>query len=172
MIIAISSAHRKESLEATHYAIDAIKAKVPIWKKVNTYISHLCTDSLNGTRCHKFFCLWPHHGRRLTDPGVVVLSSCRSSMREGAAWMRARRRPGSGRGTRNGRVGLTCRYPVPLIALVKRSHERVSQSEWVLAMAACRLYHLFHGARISKQGALVLALIRSGDKTGIPSHGG
>ena len=32
--IAISSAHRKEALEATHYAIDAIKANVPIWKKV------------------------------------------------------------------------------------------------------------------------------------------
>lgn len=32
--IAVSSPHRKEALEATAYAIDTIKAKVPIWKKV------------------------------------------------------------------------------------------------------------------------------------------
>ncbi|GMH39749.1 hypothetical protein BSKO_07647 [Bryopsis sp. KO-2023] len=33
VIIAISSAHRKEALEATHWAIDELKATVPIWKK-------------------------------------------------------------------------------------------------------------------------------------------
>jgi len=33
IIVAISSEHRKESLEAVHYAIDALKASVPIWKK-------------------------------------------------------------------------------------------------------------------------------------------
>jgi len=33
IIIAVSSAHRKESLEAVHYLINAIKATVPIWKK-------------------------------------------------------------------------------------------------------------------------------------------
>jgi molybdopterin synthase catalytic subunit len=33
VIIAISSVHRKESLEAVHYCIDALKASVPIWKK-------------------------------------------------------------------------------------------------------------------------------------------
>lgn len=33
IIIAVSSAHRKESLEAVHYLIDAIKVSVPIWKK-------------------------------------------------------------------------------------------------------------------------------------------
>ena len=31
--IAISSAHRREALEAVHFAIDALKAQVPIWKK-------------------------------------------------------------------------------------------------------------------------------------------
>ena len=31
--IAISSSHRRESLEAVHYAIDELKASVPIWKK-------------------------------------------------------------------------------------------------------------------------------------------
>lgn len=33
VIIAVSSAHRKEALEATHWAIDELKATVPIWKK-------------------------------------------------------------------------------------------------------------------------------------------
>lgn len=33
VIIAISSAHRAASLEAVSYAINALKAKVPIWKK-------------------------------------------------------------------------------------------------------------------------------------------
>ncbi|XP_065177693.1 molybdopterin synthase catalytic subunit-like [Sycon ciliatum] len=33
VMIAISSCHRKESLEAVSYAIDALKANVPIWKK-------------------------------------------------------------------------------------------------------------------------------------------
>jgi len=33
VIIAISSVHREESLEATHFAIDELKATVPIWKK-------------------------------------------------------------------------------------------------------------------------------------------
>lgn len=33
VIIAVSSPHRRESLEAVHFAIDTLKAKVPIWKK-------------------------------------------------------------------------------------------------------------------------------------------
>ena len=33
VIIAISSPHRRESLEAVHFAIDSLKATVPIWKK-------------------------------------------------------------------------------------------------------------------------------------------
>lgn len=33
VIIAVSSPHRQESLEAVHYAIDSLKATVPIWKK-------------------------------------------------------------------------------------------------------------------------------------------
>jgi len=33
IIIAISSAHRKESLEAVQFAIDTVKAVVPVWKK-------------------------------------------------------------------------------------------------------------------------------------------
>mmetsp|Transcript_20782 Transcript_20782/g.33907 ORF Transcript_20782/g.33907 Transcript_20782/m.33907 type:complete len:92 (-) Transcript_20782:68-343(-) len=33
VIIAISSAHRAAALEATAFAIDSLKATVPIWKK-------------------------------------------------------------------------------------------------------------------------------------------
>ncbi|XP_006731730.1 molybdopterin synthase catalytic subunit, partial [Leptonychotes weddellii] len=33
IIIAVSSAHRAASLQAVSYAIDTLKAKVPIWKK-------------------------------------------------------------------------------------------------------------------------------------------
>jgi molybdopterin synthase catalytic subunit len=33
VVIAVSSAHRRDSLEALHFAIDELKAKVPIWKK-------------------------------------------------------------------------------------------------------------------------------------------
>lgn len=36
--IVISSAHRKDSLDAVHYMIDELKDKVPIWKKVQTHI--------------------------------------------------------------------------------------------------------------------------------------
>lgn len=34
IIIAISSPHRKDSLEAVNYCIDTVKQTVPIWKKV------------------------------------------------------------------------------------------------------------------------------------------
>jgi molybdopterin synthase catalytic subunit len=33
VIIAVSSAHRAAALEAVHWAIDELKATVPIWKK-------------------------------------------------------------------------------------------------------------------------------------------
>lgn len=33
VIVAVSSEHRQESLEAVSYLIDGLKAKVPIWKK-------------------------------------------------------------------------------------------------------------------------------------------
>lgn len=33
VVIAISSPHREESLKAVEYAINALKASVPIWKK-------------------------------------------------------------------------------------------------------------------------------------------
>ena len=33
IIIAVSSCHRRDSLEAVSHAIDALKARVPIWKR-------------------------------------------------------------------------------------------------------------------------------------------
>ncbi|XP_064391302.1 molybdopterin synthase catalytic subunit-like [Halichondria panicea] len=33
VIIAVSSVHRKEAIEATSYAIDAVKSSVTVWKK-------------------------------------------------------------------------------------------------------------------------------------------
>ena len=33
LVVAVSSAHRKEAFEACHYSIDRIKQIVPIWKK-------------------------------------------------------------------------------------------------------------------------------------------
>ena len=34
VLIAVSSEHRKEALEAVQFAIDELKKTVPIWKKV------------------------------------------------------------------------------------------------------------------------------------------
>lgn len=42
VVIAVSSAHRAASLGAVSYAIDALKAKVPVWKKVPGGSSRLC----------------------------------------------------------------------------------------------------------------------------------
>lgn len=33
VVIAVSSPHRQESLAAVHFAIEALKASVPVWKK-------------------------------------------------------------------------------------------------------------------------------------------
>ncbi len=33
VVIAVSSSHRRESIEALHFLIDTLKARVPIWKK-------------------------------------------------------------------------------------------------------------------------------------------
>lgn len=38
VIIAVSSVHRRDSLEAVQYAIDALKASVPIWKLVSFFV--------------------------------------------------------------------------------------------------------------------------------------
>ncbi|XP_059161511.1 molybdopterin synthase catalytic subunit 1-like [Physella acuta] len=46
IVIAISSAHRKESLEAVHFAIDTVKAIVPVWKK-EIYDDDTCTWKQN-----------------------------------------------------------------------------------------------------------------------------
>ncbi len=33
LLVAVSSAHRKEAFEACHYAVDRVKQTVPIWKR-------------------------------------------------------------------------------------------------------------------------------------------
>jgi hypothetical protein len=42
IVIAISSPHRREALEAVQFAIDTLKATVPIWKKVRFCLSNIC----------------------------------------------------------------------------------------------------------------------------------
>lgn len=46
VVIAVSSVHRKDSLEAVEYAINTLKATVPIWKLVSVcacfYFFYLC----------------------------------------------------------------------------------------------------------------------------------
>ncbi|KAK3600470.1 hypothetical protein CHS0354_013030 [Potamilus streckersoni] len=52
IVIAISSAHRRESLEAIQYAIDTLKATVPIWKK-EIYEDDTCCWKENRECCWK-----------------------------------------------------------------------------------------------------------------------
>jgi len=54
--IAVSSAHRRESLEAVQFAIDELKAKVPVWKK------EVYEDNSHTWKENKE-CLHNHHGR-------------------------------------------------------------------------------------------------------------
>lgn len=46
VVIAVSSAHRREAVEGAHFAIDELKRTVPIWKKVllAVYLCH-CLQS-------------------------------------------------------------------------------------------------------------------------------
>lgn len=55
-MIAISSAHRKDSLEAVDFAINELKRTVPIWKKVIIVIEN----------CHTSFRLYGIVFRRCT----------------------------------------------------------------------------------------------------------
>ena len=60
VVIAVSSAHRKEALEAVHFAIDDLKATVPIWKK------EVYTDGTNSWKENKE-CPWSGVGERNED---------------------------------------------------------------------------------------------------------
>ena len=42
VIVAVSSAHRRDSLAAVEYGIDTLKAKVPIWKKASIHTHYTC----------------------------------------------------------------------------------------------------------------------------------
>lgn len=58
VIIAISSVHRKDSLEAVQYAIDTLKATVPIWKLVSSCLWRGAKGESGGSMagCCLFFC--------------------------------------------------------------------------------------------------------------------
>ena len=58
VIIAVSSEHRHESLEAVTFLIDGLKAKVPIWKK------ELYQDGSSNWKRNKE-CIWGTDGREL-----------------------------------------------------------------------------------------------------------
>jgi molybdopterin synthase catalytic subunit len=42
VVIAVSSAHRVEGIEAAHFAIDELKRTVPVWKKVGMGRGLMC----------------------------------------------------------------------------------------------------------------------------------
>ncbi|KAK2509259.1 hypothetical protein MC885_015658, partial [Smutsia gigantea] len=50
IIIAISSAHRAASLEAVSYAIETLKAKVPIWKKLAEVATKTFVPQVQGAK--------------------------------------------------------------------------------------------------------------------------
>ena len=52
VMIAASSEHRKEAIEAVAHAIDAVKATATIWKKVKTFLS-LGNHNNHGTANRK-----------------------------------------------------------------------------------------------------------------------
>lgn len=66
VVIAVSSPHRKSSLEAVHVLIDELKAKVPIWKK-EVYAEDTKTDSAWKENAE---CAWAAKKEDTTD--VVV----------------------------------------------------------------------------------------------------
>ena len=47
-MIAASSEHRKEAIEAVAHAIDAVKATATIWKKVVFRFNHTTADRKSG----------------------------------------------------------------------------------------------------------------------------
>ncbi len=51
VMIAVSSVHRKEAIEATSYAIDAIKSSVAVWKKVNLFYIMIIEFCILHRRC-------------------------------------------------------------------------------------------------------------------------
>lgn len=51
VVIAISSCHRRDSLEAVAYTIDQLKARVPIWKR-EVYAGGAGDRWKQNTECH------------------------------------------------------------------------------------------------------------------------
>ena len=53
VVIAVSSAHRREAVEGAHFAIDELKRTVPIWKKV-VVVADLIGDMCFKTGAYHF----------------------------------------------------------------------------------------------------------------------
>lgn len=58
VVIAVSSPHRKSSLEAVHFAIDELKKSVPVWKKEQYAEGEGCSEwkenrECTWSKCHK-----------------------------------------------------------------------------------------------------------------------
>ncbi|CAO3647325.1 unnamed protein product [Cunninghamella echinulata] len=53
VVIAISSTHRADSIHATEYIIDELKARCPIWKKEVYEDGSVWKGSCDGCRSHK-----------------------------------------------------------------------------------------------------------------------
>ncbi|XP_053698076.1 molybdopterin synthase catalytic subunit 1 [Sabethes cyaneus] len=51
VVIAVSSPHRKSSLEAVHYAIDELKKSVPVWKKEQYADGEGCSEWKENSEC-------------------------------------------------------------------------------------------------------------------------
>lgn len=51
VVIAVSSPHRKSSLEAVHYAIDELKKSVPVWKKEQYADGDGCSEWKENSEC-------------------------------------------------------------------------------------------------------------------------
>lgn len=74
VFIAISSAHRRESLEAVNFAIDALKESVPIWKKEVYDTSSNVTDTPESAWKANAECFWSQNNK----PGAVRTKGCES----------------------------------------------------------------------------------------------
>lgn len=51
VVIAVSSPHRKSSLEAVHFAIDELKKSVPVWKKEQYADGEGCSEWKENKEC-------------------------------------------------------------------------------------------------------------------------
>ena len=76
VVIAITSAHRKESLDAVQYAIDKLKATVPIWKK------EVYTEGVEAKWKENKECFWSSSSKQSIQSGKDQGSDERNSVND------------------------------------------------------------------------------------------